>query len=697
MTAQARFFHEFESPKTQQAISETLLGFVEAFLEYSDEPADHISSIRSKTSDAWIETEDFMAFVDTPPAPGQAFSAEMFWRPADRFIGLRASPDGRHLFLSVRVPQDEEEKAAKAIADFRNSIPLDEVAKRVPYSSAEARFRITETYRVDWAHASELCRAVRTHFCDAQGYVIDTVLASSEIDGGDRSRPLDDLGELPDHIAQHQPCAFEITAKRPHGPENLSIIAADDGHLRVYLRVQRSGVDEAELGLRSFAKDARLTAWVPLYKAIDALSGRAECDGWLDAGMFNSLPQDIDASLKAMRQAGLQWLAVVVRRRGDALRRIPDQIDASKLAGLIAPFWQDHDWVWIEARSPEIFVRLEVEPKLQTGKLIVQSNDDEAAKAVCDQLFQDLQMETQREPPYRDFQYSRSFAVPAQWSSERFAKLLGDAAAFRIDKNPMLISASVSTYDDAKIEHRQNCDTVQKWFTRLRAPEPYADALLDIRGPRGRQLLVRLTDNRRQLTFRATMPRDEFEQMLDEFRNELNLGAVAEPRAPRNLFERVLDVKTTMGKTALLIGGVVTGFLGYVADDLKELVFPDYQMVLLSPPTQKMVEDQAMAALAAGCVVISWELRQDSLRPTNAVSGLGEVVILDRGSRFNVSIPDHQSGRPIHLPPGDFNIFVRDNIRVKKTGNIWVSTTNQGYDSAAANAACGDSPIPDSD
>ena len=148
-----------------------------------------------------------------------------------------------------------------------------------------------------------------------------------------------------------------------------------------------------------------------------------------------------------------------------------------------------------------------------------------------------------------------------------------------------------------------------------------------------------------------------------------------EPGAGRStsLWEQIWRLEGLPGRAVLGIGAMLAAAGGFFADRL----VPDVEVAMVSPQ-----DELEPSHVAAGCVGAIWRVKRDRLLDDGVerIDGTANVHLIKADSTMNVVISNHQSGKPIHLPPGVWDLFVFDEELERQSDVVRVVAEKRDYD-----------------
>jgi hypothetical protein len=608
--------------------------------------------------------------------------------PAPR-IGLDRDWREERLRLRAVVPETDAARAEAAMAAFAAAAGL---APATEAPAPGAPIPPEETVRLRAEHMQpalplpDLAAAFRETLAAPFGL---TTLGLSVTSTGpfERSTELTDPARIADRLASPEPfsqLALTATPARDYLPRTVLALDADR-RLTLEAAVPAPRAAEFDTALGTFATRLSLQPWVPRWQRRDRLVAGERRFGWLDGAP--GLVTRLAGILAARGLAVEEWSAAFRPRRGDERRTLPPNPDPTALGRDLDPRLADAAEIEIYATGDAGGVELLIEPDLACCSFVTRAPTPAEAEALAEAVASGLGIELQPPPLYGGARMVRDFAVPEAWSGERFAREIAEAVRLRLGDRPLLDAADVGTVEDDGIETQLPFADLDAWLARLRdQTRPYASAYLRLRGPRGREMSVWLHDDRRRLEIRGAMPRVEFENMTAVLKKNLDLDRPAVPAPARSSLARLFDATTTTGKVALLAGSVLSGIVGFLASEVRGRLIPEYTITLRAPTPE----------VNAGCVIVTWEIASRSIFGGDLIDETGEVHVYRADGQAAARIAGHRSGTAINLPPGRYEIFVRDPERALNSEARGVTAADAGYadPAAAARRDCGPPVVP---
>ncbi|MEA3273711.1 MAG: hypothetical protein U9Q81_00095 [Pseudomonadota bacterium] len=687
MSAMAEIKREFRA--MQVDVPRLAEAFRDHVVTLAPAPDSVQARVKAEADDIVLVHDGLEGIITAPPAGPRDLSLSVAWYgETRRYLTLDLSPQDRTLRLYGDVPEAEIAKTRAALDAFAAASGLTQAPKRTENDRSPDVY-LEQRYQRPNRPEGEVLDAFRDKICIPLG--LDQIRGSLTTMGATRRRTRDvrTIQEIQSLlIAQEdwERLGLQARPKDEYRPTvHLDLDGGSLNRLNLTAEVGEDGAEPVDAAFSRFAEALALEPWVDLWEQERSFAVAERRFGWLDT--TPNIAEALDGKLGEQGIRVIEWEGTVWRRRRQDPVYLEPVSTAAALTDALARLWSAADEIELRGRGSAGTIEVRLEPRLAVFSLRARAKDLSKAETVTTAVAASLGVAPDDPPLYDHAQLIREFAVPERWSGERFAREIEQSIRFRIANAPLVLEANVGAMDRNQVVQLTHYDNLETWLGRLRTPKPYSRAFIHVRGPRGRELSVALSDKRRRLELRAQMPADEFEEMVRLLKRQLRLDPAPEVAPAKGIIGRLLDTSTTPGKIAALIGFVVAGTAGFLAGEFRGRVVPDYSITLLAPPAGANGE----ARVEAGCVVVSWELRKTWILSGDAIDERGDVHVVPATGQLNIVVEQHTSGERVHLPPGRFRVFVRDPELGVRTEPLWVEATDDRYEERAERATkdCG--------
>lgn len=303
--------------------------------------------------------------------------------------------------------------------------------------------------------------------------------------------------------------------------------------------------------------------------------------------------------------------------------------------------------LWLSARGRRVLFNCDL--RRQLLKLETEARSQEEAMSLLSALVNELDLEEAPDQPYQYRRFARFFKILHWKSNLAFADAIRAALTKGFAKPPVLVSSYITL--GGSTQDLEPSLTLDAFLTRIGDPNTeYDSAHLYVEGPRGKALGISLDRATQELAIRSSLDRKQFNQVVDEFENAIDLKLV-KAVSP--------DKETSGGKGSGegLLAKVVIAIVGlFLSVEFIKEAIPRYQVEITFPRTQS----DGMATIHADSFHLRWLVHKTRWWDTRDVdnAGLARVELLDTSGGVVLDRVDQHPGAVLSVAPGNYEVVV---------------------------------------
>lgn len=435
-------------------------------------------------------------------------------------------------------------------------------------------------------------------------------------------------------------------------------ISASDTYLSIGYELEQEGLGGGEVELRLEAPTVEaLDTSVTAAEAILKLPARPDSDRHAVQSLqrryfVNSLitAEWIDCLVKAMqRELGANPYVNAKLRltQSGAPEQSFGNLESWRLEALRS--WNDLAEIdlWLSARGRRVLFNCDL--RRQLLKLETEARSQEEAMSLLSALVNELDLEEAPDQPYQYRRFARFFKILHWKTNSAFAEAIRAALTKGFASPPVLVSSYITLGGSS--QDLEPSSTLDAFLARIGDPNTeYDSAHLYVEGPRGKALGISLDRVAQELAIRSSLDRKQFNQVVDEFENAIDLKLVKAVSSDK-------EVSGGKGAGEGMLAKVVIAVVGlFLSVEFIKEAIPRHNVEITFP----RVQADGIATIQSDTLHLHWLVQQTRWWDTRDLenAALARLELLDPSGAVVLERVGQSPGAALKVAPGSYEVVV---------------------------------------